>query len=52
MNETYIELSVSWLGYELNINLLGILEQKHLFLYKIYACICLIYKHYCLNLLN
>ena len=26
--------------------------QKHLFLYRIYACICFIYTHYCLNLVK
>ena len=36
----------------MNIILLGIMGQKLLFLYKFYACICLIYKDSCLNLLN
>ena len=51
MNETYT-LCLSWQGRELNINLLGIMGQKLWFLYRIYAGICLIYKHNCLNLLN
>ena len=37
MNETYKKI-----GRELNIKCLGIMGQKLLFLYRIYACICLL----------